>query len=118
MSARGALIYDGECSLCVAAAAWLVRRRLPDDVDVVDAAQWLATTQGACVVSRDEVARAAWWIEDDRRVEGSRAVAHALIAVGGGWGIVGRTLASRPVDRVAAPMYRVIARYRRLVRWR
>ncbi|MGC8510037.1 MAG: thiol-disulfide oxidoreductase DCC family protein [Acidimicrobiales bacterium] len=113
MSARGTLIYDGECSLCVAAATWL-DRRLPsrDDVDVIDARQWLATTRGTSVLSRDEVARAAWWVEQDRRLEGSRALAQALITLGGGWRLVGRTLASRPVNGVAAPVYRFVARHR------
>lgn len=119
MSGRATLIYDGECSLCVVAAAWL-DRRLPsrDDVDVVAAQQWLATTRGVSVVSADETARAAWWVEDGRRLEGSRAVARALIALGGGWRLVGRILASRPVDWVAAPVYRFVARHRPAARRR
>jgi predicted DCC family thiol-disulfide oxidoreductase YuxK len=132
VSGRATLIYDGECSLCVVAAAWL-DRRLPsrDDVDVVAAQQWLATTRdvvaaqqwlattrGVSVVSADETARAAWWVEDGRRLEGSRAVARALIALGGGWRLVGRILASRPVDWVAAPVYRFVARHRPAARRR
>ena len=118
MSARATLIYDGECSLCVAAAAWLDRRRPSGDGDVisvVDAQQWFATARGGTVVSREEIARAAWWIEDGRRIEGSRAVAQALIAVGGGWRLVGRALSWPPVEWIAAPTYRFVARHRRVV---
>jgi predicted DCC family thiol-disulfide oxidoreductase YuxK len=116
VSARPTLIYDGECSLCVAAATWLDRRR-PSGVvvDVVDAQRWLATMRETSVVSRDELARSAWWIDDGCRLEGSRAVAQALITLGGGWRLVGRTLAWGPVDRVSARVYRFVARHRRVV---
>ncbi len=113
MSANGTLIYDGECSLCVVAATWLGQRGASGEI--VDGQRWLATPQGASVVSRDEIARSVWWVEDGRRLEGARAVAQALIALGGGWRIVGRALATRPVAQVASPVYRFVARHRRAV---
>ena len=55
-------------------------------------------------ISREDVMRAAWWIEDGRHpAEGAAAIARSLIAMGGREAVVGRL--------IGLPLVRVLARW-------
>ena len=60
----------------------------------------------------DDVKNAAWWVENGRLSGGHLAVARALIAADGGWGIVGKVLLVPLVRWLAAVGYSVVSRYR------
>jgi predicted DCC family thiol-disulfide oxidoreductase YuxK len=104
------LVYDGDCSFCSSAAKWVsakwTRSRLPEAVPWQRLGQNEMDRLGLTV--RD-VKRAAWWIEDGRQEGGHRAVARALMAVGGGWRLAGRPLLIPPVECLAALGYRIVA---------
>jgi predicted DCC family thiol-disulfide oxidoreductase YuxK len=107
------LVFDGDCGFCTTSATWI-------------AARWTGREQPRAVpwqrlgparlkqlgLSAEDVARAAWWVEDGRRWGAQRAVARALQAAGGGWGVVGTVLLAPPVSGIAAVGYRIVARYR------
>ena len=103
------LIYDGECGLCRNSAKWC-RRRLPAEVDVVASQQFSDSELAAMGISRADVMRAAWWIEDGRPpAEGAVAIARSLTAIGGREAVIGRVL-GWPVLRVLAQWaYRWVA---------
>lgn len=95
------LIYDGDCGLCQSSAKWC-RRRLPPEVDVVPSQQFSDSELAAMAISREDVMRAAWWIEDGRPpAEGALAVARSLMAMGGREAVIGRVM-QLPVVRVLA----------------
>ncbi len=103
------LVYDGDCGFCSAAARW-IGRRLPAGVPVVDGT---ATDLDAVGLTPDDVAAAAWWLDDDgTRLRGHRAVARALVAAGGAWAVVGHLLAVPPLSWAAAAVYALVARHR------
>lgn len=113
MEQRSTLVYDGDCGFCTTAADW-ISRRWPEN-DGPTAVPWQSLSPNsiaeACL-SHGDLKRTAWWIGDNTREEGSRAVARALIAAGGGWAVVGRVLAAPPISWVAPLGYRAVARYR------
>lgn len=106
------LIYDGECGLCRDSAKWC-RRRLSTEVDVVASQQFSDAELAAIGVSRDDVMRAAWWIEDGHPpAEGAAAIARSLTAMGGREAVIGRVM-ELPVLRVLAQWaYRWVAENR------
>lgn len=112
-TSHGFLVYDGECGFCTIAAKWVVRRWPPGQGHrAVCSQRWDDTLGGGVHFTPDELRRSAWWIQGGRRYEGARAVARALIGVGGMWALVGRILLTPPTSIVAAWVYRLVARYR------
>jgi predicted DCC family thiol-disulfide oxidoreductase YuxK len=64
-------------------------------------------------LTENDVATAAYWIDGDGRPQrGHRAVAFALQAAGGGWGLLGSLLLVPPISWLARAGYRLTARYR------
>ena len=110
------LIYDGECDVCTRSARWAGARWSDVRRPVALASQSLDDVVLAAVgLSRDDVKRAAWWIEDGSTSEGHLAVAKALAACRGPWGIAGLLLGRRPMCWFGAVAYPVVVRYRGLV---
>ena len=64
-------------------------------------------------LSRDDVMRAAWWIEPgEPPAEGARAVARSLVAMGGRHALIGRAI-DAPILRPAARLaYKWVAENR------
>ena len=112
---REALIYDGECAWCTHWAEWVSRRSCGVDID--SARDWSSRARSVTLTG-DELARSAWWIDADQRVEGARAISRALTRTSGAWAAVGRVLASPRVVPHADRLYRVLARHRYLHRRR
>jgi predicted DCC family thiol-disulfide oxidoreductase YuxK len=107
------LVFDGDCGFCTTSASWIAARwkgrERPEAVPWQRLGPGRLEQLGLCA---DDVARAAWWVEDGRRWGAHRAVARALKAAGGGWGLVGTLLLVPPGRQVAAVGYRIVARYR------
>lgn len=114
MEERGStLVYDGDCTFCTASANWISRRWPEERVPAAIPWQRFSPDEIAEMhLSLDELTRAAWWIDGDRREEGSRAVARALVAAGGLWAVAGWILLAPPISWVAPLGYRVVARHR------
>ena len=107
------LVYDGACGFCTTSADWISRRWPAEGGSI--AIPWQLLSQdavGELQLSHDDLARAAWWIDGDRREEGSRAVARALVAAGGLWAVAGWILLAPPISWIAPLGYRIVARYR------
>ena len=110
---RPTLIYDGDCGFCTTSANWVARRWT--GTDPPEAVPWQQLSEDHVValqLSDDDLARSAWWSDGARLEGGFRAVARALMATRGPWAAVGRILLVPPVSWVAAPGYRLVARYR------
>lgn len=102
-------MYDGSCGFCERSARWIVSKWPPSAEFAARPWQELGATRLAALgLSVDDVTRAAWWVEDDRRAGGHLAVARSLIAAGGRWGALGRLLEVPPVRWLAAIGYRMV----------
>lgn len=104
------LVYDGDCAFCTRCAD-RGRRHLPASADVV---AWQRIGDlGVVGLTERDVRTAAYWIAPDgRQHRGHLAVAAALVACGGVWALAGRILRTPPVDWLAGPVYRLVARHR------
>ena len=96
-------------------ARW-VEHRVPASSGV-QVEPWQLLDLRALDLSPTDVASAAWWVAPggDRR-RGHRAIAAALRAIGGPWGLVGRLMTVPPVSWLAAGVYTVVARNRHHLR--
>ena len=107
---RPLLIYDGACGICSRCARW-AQRRLPTGHTVV-AWQRLPDLDALALTTND-VTTAAYWIDaDGQQHRGERAVARALVEIGGAWAVLGRAIMLPAVSGAAAAVYRLIARNR------
>ncbi|HVC70870.1 MAG TPA: DUF393 domain-containing protein [Acidimicrobiales bacterium] len=107
------LVYDGDCGFCTTSAAWMAARwKDPTTIEVRPWQQLGEVGLERLGLTVDDVSRAAWWVKDGRTSGGHLAVARALMAAGGGWGLVGRVLLVPPVRSLAGVGYRVVARNR------
>ena len=108
--ARGLLVYDGCCGFCERSAEWVRSKWPPSDAYAAIPWQELGEPRlTALGLTREDVSKAAWWVEDGRRDGGHLAIARSLIAAGGGWSMVGRLLLVPPIRWLAAVGYRVVA---------
>lgn len=103
------LVYDASCALCVRSARWALAHARPDAPYQLRAARDVHTSVAGVGLGPEELARSAWWIEDDRRYEGARAVARVLRCSNGWWPLVGRTIERAPVSWLAGAIYRFVA---------
>ena len=104
------LIFDGDCSFCTSSARW-IERRLPEDAEVV--AWQFVDDLDALGLTAEEANAKVWWIDPDgRRWGGHLGIGRAFRTAGGFWGVVGLALCTPPLAWVAAPVYRLVARYR------
>ena len=110
---RAVLVYDGDCGFCTASATWMAAKwRGPARPQAVPGQRLEAEGLERLGLTADDVTRSAWWVEGGRTWGGHRAVGRALVAAGGGWGLVGRILNSPPAGPLASVGYRIVARHR------
>jgi len=103
------LIYDGDCGFCTASARWL-QARLPGAAAVTP---HQAIDLAPVGLTEAETSRAAYWVDETGSTHrGAAAIAAALAACGGTWGIIGRLLAIPPLSWLASGVYAVVARNR------
>jgi len=106
------LIYDGDCAFCTRSAEWIAARW----TTAATAGAWQQLGAGrlsALGLSVDDVQRAAFWIDTDRRTfRGHRAVARALECGTTTDRLIGHVLLIPPVSWLARPGYWLVARYR------
>jgi len=113
MPVRQTLIFDGDCGFCTVCAHW-VERKLGPESDVI-AWQEIADL-GSFGLTVPKVMRAAYWIDAHGKPFGaSRAVARALVAVGGGWAIVGYAIDAPGVRILSEVGYAIVRKYRHLL---
>ena len=108
---KGLLIYDGECGFCTRTAEWL-RKRLARDYGV---RPWQGIEDlRALGLDEAKVQENAYWVDQHgRRHRGHLAVIAALEASGGLLGSLSRAGRTRPLEPLAAWIYKVVARNRR-----
>jgi predicted DCC family thiol-disulfide oxidoreductase YuxK len=106
---RPALVYDGDCGFCSRCARWAIDR-FRTEVPVVP---WQAYDLAAVGLTEADVRAASYWVHADGTTSpGHLGVAQALLAMRGGWPLLGRLLLVWPVRVVAQVVYRVVARNR------
>jgi len=103
-------LFDGDCSFCSSSARW-IERHVPTPAAV---AAWQQTALQPLGVSVDEVDAAVVMVGVDLcHRSGPDAIADLLrSSTAGGWRAAGRLLATRPVNAMAWPVYRLVARNR------
>lgn len=107
---RPTLVFDGACGFCTAMARWIRRRAGGDRVRAVC---WQRADLDAFGLTEAEARDAVWWIDPSgRRFRAERAVGKAL-EEGRGWSrLLGSITLTPPFVWLAAPAYRIVARFR------
>jgi predicted DCC family thiol-disulfide oxidoreductase YuxK len=110
------LIFDGDCGHCTSSARWIAARWPTGTTARIVASQRLDDIELSAIgLTRRDVARAAWWIENDRPFRGHEAVARALVEAGGGYRLAGLLLVVPPFSWAGAACYAAVARCRHLL---
>ena len=109
------LIYDQDCGLCIATAAWLARRVPRSRLDVVAIGEVEAQPTLATTLHDLPLAAALHFVRPDGSIRtGARAVLGAGLLVPR-WRFVARALDHRVGHRLLEPVYRRIAANRRRI---
>ena len=107
-SATQLLIFDGDCGFCTVAARWIEQR-----ISGADVVPWQGVDLEKYGLSEDDVTTAAYWVDaSGASHRGERGIALALQQAGQPWKLAGKIIAIPPFSWLAAPIYRLIARYR------
>lgn len=111
-SRHSVLIFDGDCAFCTTTAHWAATSFRHGER--IQSAQSLGDQElESWGLSRQDVGRAAWWVDADGRLaRGHRAVGRALQAGGGGRRAAGWIVVTPPASWVAAGLYRLVVRWR------
>jgi predicted DCC family thiol-disulfide oxidoreductase YuxK len=104
--------YDGDCALCRASRAWCERRDRPGRLIFRDIR---SASDQELPVART-AAEASMWVRDNRGrlvagFDGWRVIMNDLP----GWGWLARLTGIPPFSWLGPPVYRIVARSRRLV---
>jgi predicted DCC family thiol-disulfide oxidoreductase YuxK len=108
---RLTLVYDGECEFCTRLARWVQKKDARGRVDVrPNQEEGLVERVG---LSREEVDRASWVVEDGRaKFEGAAGINRVWRELGGLWAVVGALYLVPPVRWVEDRYYARVARKR------
>jgi len=64
-------------------------------------------------LTEQQVTTAAYWVDDVGNLSrGHETIGMSLVAAGGGWAPLGRSLLIPPLSWIAGPVYALIARFR------
>ena len=109
---KGLLIFDGDCGFCTTSAHWIESRWSTEAGTAMSWQRLGSERLSELGLSKDDVMSRAWWFDARGVRGGERAVAAALIAARGGWGVLGRLIDTPPIRWLAKPGYFLVARYR------
>jgi predicted DCC family thiol-disulfide oxidoreductase YuxK len=103
------LIYDGDCGFCTQSARWC-RRRFKRSVDVQP---WQALDLARFGLTESDTTSAAYWVDARGRTHrGHAAVGRSLLAMRGGWPVLGAVVLTPPISLLARAVYAWVARHR------
>jgi predicted DCC family thiol-disulfide oxidoreductase YuxK len=104
------LIFDGDCGFC-STCVRIAQRILPADVSAIP---WQRVPDlGAYGLTPEDAAASVQWVDSSGSLaSGHEAVAHLLMAAGGVWALVGRSLLLPGIRTIAAFVYELVARHR------
>ena len=107
------LIFDGDCAFCTSSASWLAERLHRKDGLNAQLVAWQFADLAALGISRQRAQQEALWIAADGTISGgAEAFAAWLRFRGGAYGFAGSGMSLPGVRRLAAAVYRLIAKNR------
>jgi predicted DCC family thiol-disulfide oxidoreductase YuxK len=107
------LIFDGDCAFCTATATWLARRLRRKDGPNVDVVAWQFIDLNALGTTPSRAQQEALWVAPDGTISGgAEAFAAWLRFRGGPYGLAGHAMSMPGFRRLAAAVYRLIAKNR------
>ena len=107
------LIFDGDCAFCTSSAQWLALRLRRSSGPNARLVPWQFTDLAALGTTAERAQREALWVATDGGIHGGAAAfAKWLKFRGGAYGVAGRLLDLPFVRKLAAAVYRLIARNR------
>lgn len=103
------LVYDGDCGFCTTSAKW-IERRLDAGVRVEP---WQTLDLEALGLTIDNVTSAAYFVDEDGSLHrGHDGIGRSLEYTTPAFRLAGRAMQHPPVAWLAAPVYRLVAKYR------
>jgi len=110
---RPLLIFDGDCAFCTSSATWLATRLRRKEGPNATLVPWQFSDLEALGTTPQRARQEALWIARDGTIlGGAEAFAAWLRFRGGPYGVAGRVMSVPGVRRLAAAVYRLIAKNR------
>ena len=107
------LIFDGDCAFCTTSANWLAARLRRKNGANATVVAWQFTDLNALGTTQQRAQQEALWVSPDGTISGgAEAFAQWLRFRGGPYGVAGRVMSMPGVRRLAAAVYRLIAKNR------
>jgi predicted DCC family thiol-disulfide oxidoreductase YuxK len=107
------LIFDGDCAFCTSSAYWLARRLNRPLGPNVRLVPWQFTDLAALGTTAERAQREALWVNTDGTIRGGAAAFAAWLKFRNGpYAVAGYAMDLPVVGRLAAAVYRVIAKNR------
>jgi predicted DCC family thiol-disulfide oxidoreductase YuxK len=107
------LVFDGDCAFCTSTVTWLAARLHRPGRPEARTVPWQFTDLAALGTDPVRAQREVLWVAPDGSVRGgAEAFAAWLRLAGGGYGLLGRSIALPGVRTVAGAVYRWVARHR------
>ncbi len=111
---RPLLIFDGDCAFCTTSANWLAARLGQKNGPNATVVAWQFTDLRALGTTQERAQEEALWVGSDGSISGgAEAFAAWLRFRGGPYGVAGRLMSMPGIRRLAAAVYRLIAKNRR-----
>ena len=108
MNDRATFVYDGDCAFCSSCARF-IERRIPTRARIVP---WQRSELAALGITQEQAEAAVQWIGPEGVAAGPVAIVRLLVDAGSYWRPLGRLLGTRPVLRLAWPVYVWVSRNR------
>lgn len=106
---QGTLVFDGDCGFCTTSAKW-IEGRLNDGVRVE---MWQALDLESLGLTVDDVTTAAYFVDPDGTLHrGHAGIGRSLEHMALPFRPAGWVMQRPPVSWIAAPVYRLVAKYR------
>ena len=114
-SIQATVVYDGTCGICQSFMDYFKKRDVGGKFEIV--AYHLADLNSISPGLTEKMADESMYFvhKDGTRFEGARAVYEMLKMLPGWWGLIGATMAFRPLSILSEPFYRAFASKRAYV---